>query len=54
MRHQVVKYISAYEVKIFENFDYPKHVESLILRISKPIMNKQIGLLDRAYPEVKE
>ncbi len=51
MRHQVVKYISAYEVKIFENFDYPKHVESIILRISKPIMNKQIGILDKAYPE---
>lgn len=54
MRHQVVKYISAYEVKIFENFDYPKHVESLILRISKPRMNKQIGILDRAYPEIDE
>jgi len=54
MRHQVVKYISAYEVKIFDNFDYPKHVESLILRISKPRMNKQIGILDRAYPESNE
>ena len=51
MRHQVVKYISAYDVKLFENFDYPKHVESLILRISKPRMNKQIGILDRAHPE---
>jgi hypothetical protein len=49
-----VKYISAYEVKIFDNFDYPKHVESLILRISKPRMNKQIGILDRAYPEIHE
>lgn len=53
MRHQVVKYISAYEVKIFENFDYPKHVESIILRISKPTMNKQIGILDKANP-IKE
>ena len=51
MRHQVVKYISAYEVKEFENFDYPKHVESIILRISKPIMNKQIGVLNKVYPE---
>lgn len=51
MRHQVVKYISAYDVKFFKNFDYPKHVESLILRISKPRMNKQIGTLDKAYPE---
>jgi hypothetical protein len=51
MRHQVVKYISAYDVKSFDNFDYPKHVESLILRVSKPRMNKQIGILDRAYPE---
>ena len=51
MRHQVVKYISAYDVKSLENFDYPKHVESLILRVSKPRMNKQIGILDRAHPE---
>jgi len=50
MRHQVVKYISAYDVKLFENFDYPKHVESLILRISKPTMNKQIGILNKANP----
>jgi len=54
MRHQVVKYISAYEVKIVDNLDYPKHVESLILRISKPIMNKQIGILDRSYSEYEE
>ena len=53
-RHQVVRYISAYDVKSFDDFDYPKHVESLILRISKPRMNKQIGILDRAYPELKE
>ena len=43
-RHQVVRYISAYDVKSFDDFDYPKHVESLILRISKPRMNKQIGI----------
>ena len=50
MRHQVVKYISAYDVKIFDNFDYPKHVESIILRISKPTMNKQIGTLETISP----
>lgn len=51
MRHQVVRYISAYDVKSSESCDYPNHVESLILRVSKPIMNKQIGTLDKAYPE---
>jgi hypothetical protein len=53
-RHEVVRFVSAYDVKMFENFDYPKHVESLILRISKPIMNKQIGLLSKAYPSLDE
>jgi hypothetical protein len=52
-RYEVVKYISAYDVKIFDGFDYPKHVESLILRISKPAMNKQIGILARAYPSLE-
>jgi len=50
-RHSVVRYISAYDVKIVNGFDYPKHVESLILRISKPTMNKYIGRLEAAYPE---
>jgi hypothetical protein len=53
-RHQVVRYISAYDVKVVGEFDYPKHVESLILRISKPIMNKQIGRLEAAYPTIEE
>ena len=53
-RHQVVRYISAYNVKSFDDFDYPKHVESLILRISKPRMNKQIGILDAAFPKPEE
>ena len=52
--HQVVRYISAYDVKSFDDFDYPKHVESLILRISKPRMNKQIGILDAAFPKPEE
>lgn len=51
-RHQVTRYISAYDIKSFDTFDYPKHVESLILRISKPRMNKQIGILERAFPNL--
>lgn len=54
IRHQVVRYISAYDVKVIRGFDYPKHVESLILRISKPVMNKQIGRLETAYPALEE
>ena len=53
-RHAVTKYISAYDVKSFDGFDYPKHVESLILRISKPRMNKQIGILEEAFPLLDE
>lgn len=53
-RHQVVRYISAYDVKTFDSIDYPKHVESLILRISKPRMNKQIGILEEAFPKIEE
>jgi hypothetical protein len=53
-RYNVVRYISAYDVKIIKGFDYPKHVESLILRISKPIMNKQIGRLEAAYPKLND
>ncbi len=50
-RYSVVRYISAYDVKVVNGFDYPKHVESLILRISKPTMNKNIGRLEAAYPK---
>lgn len=53
-RYEVVKYISAYDVGASNWVDYPKHVESLILRISKPILNKQIGFLERAYSEPTE
>lgn len=49
-RFELVKYISAYEVKSFEFWDYPKHVESLLLRISKPPLNKQIGSLESVIP----
>ncbi|MDM8537701.1 hypothetical protein QUF70_13165 [Desulfobacterales bacterium HSG17] len=50
-RYEVIKYISAYEIMKFELFDYPKHVESIILRISKPQLNKVIGSLEEAYPK---
>jgi hypothetical protein len=47
-RLDVVRYISAYYVQpsIFE--DYAKHMESLILRISKPALNANIGKLKKA------
>ena len=48
-RYEIVKYISAYDVGISDMLDYPKHVESLILRISKPLFNKNIGRLKPAY-----
>jgi len=47
-RREVVRYISAYDVGSSSFDDYPKHVESLLLRISKPPLNKNIGFLDRA------
>ena len=53
-RHEVVRYISAYDVGESNLIDYPRHVESLMLRISKPILNKQIGYLDRAYTQPEE
>ncbi|MCA6128692.1 hypothetical protein [Thalassolituus oleivorans] len=48
-RYEVVRYISAYDVGESNWVDYPKHVESLILRISKPVLNKQIGFLEKAF-----
>jgi len=53
-RFELVKYVSAYDVETNEHWDYPKHVESLILRISKPRLNKQIGILEQAYPDIAE
>ena len=50
-RHQIVKYISAYDVGVSDWFDLPRHVESLLLRISKPPLNKQIGYLEPAIQE---
>ena len=49
-RIEVVRYISAYDVGDLAWDDYPKHDESLILRISKPPLNKNIGFLERARP----
>lgn len=48
-RRELVRYISAYDVGDSNWLDYPKHVESLLLRISKPILNKVIGSLERAF-----
>lgn len=50
-RREIVRYISAYDVGSSNWLDYPKHVESLILRISKPTLNKIIGGLEKAYTQ---
>ena len=47
-RIDVVRYVSAYYVQASDFEDYAKHVESLILRISKPALNANIGLLQTA------
>ena len=52
-RVEVVRYISAYDVGDVTWNDYPKHVESLLLRISKPPLNKNIGYLGRARPPLQ-
>ena len=54
VRTQIVKYVSAYDVGTVKWNDFPKHVESLILRISKPILNKNIGNLEKATRAPKE
>ncbi|ELQ6210392.1 hypothetical protein ACMSYW_001292 [Cronobacter dublinensis] len=48
---ELVKYISAYDVAGKEHSDYPKHVESLVLRINKPKLNKQLGTLTKLIPK---
>lgn len=48
-RLDVVKYVSAYYVRGSDFEDYAKHVESLILRISKPVLNANIGHLQKVY-----
>lgn len=51
---ELVKYISAYDVAGKEHSDYPKHVESLVLRINKPKLNKQLGTLTKLIPKKPE
>lgn len=46
-RYEVIRYFSAYDVGDSYWVDYPRHVESLILRISKPPLNKISGNLER-------
>jgi len=53
-RVEIVRYISAYDVGDYKWQDFPKHVESLLLRISKPPLNKNIGFLDRAHTQPKD
>lgn len=52
-RTEIVKYISAYDVGGVRSSDFPRHVESLVLRISKPLLNKNIGSLAKAYKQPK-
>lgn len=47
-RLDVVRYISAYSIPASDHADYAKHVEGLILRISKPRLNKNLGILKPA------
>ena len=54
VRTQIVRYISAYDVGTVKWNDFPKHVEALILRISKPSLNKNIGNLESAHKAPKE
>ncbi len=49
-RWQAVRYVSAYEVPRVDHLDYPKHVEALVLRLSKPVGNKVLGNLNVASP----
>ncbi|WP_417777746.1 hypothetical protein [Stutzerimonas xanthomarina] len=49
-RREIVKYISAYDVGGQDHSDYPRHVEALLLRISKPLLNKQVGRLTSVMP----
>ena len=47
IRKDVTAFISAYSIPETNFVDYAKHVESLILRVSKPPLNKQIGRLTK-------
>ena len=47
-RVDVVRYISAYSIPTSDHAGYAKHVEGLILRVSKPRLNKNLGSLKTA------
>lgn len=51
-RLSMVRYLSAYEVTGIDLEDNAKHVESLILRISKPSLNSVLGTLQDADKEL--
>ena len=54
LRWELVIYFSAYFIPSSMHRDHPKHVESLMLRISKPPLNKQIGKLSKVTrPDVE-
>ena len=53
-RWELVSYVSAYSVPSASHRDHPKHVESLMLRISKPPLNKQIGTLTKVAKPKKQ
>lgn len=50
-RYEVVRFLSAYDVGVYSHLDYPRHVESLILRLSKPPLNQNIGQLRQLQAE---
>lgn len=49
-RWEAVGFVSAYEIPSVEHLDYPKHVEALVLRLSKPVGNKVLGRLSISIP----
>jgi len=49
-RWQATAYVSANEIPNVDHIDYPKHVEAIILRLSKPIGNKILGKIPRKHP----
>jgi hypothetical protein len=53
-RWQAVSYVSAYEIPSVDHLDYPKHVEALVLRLSKPIGNKVLGILKTSSPPAEK
>lgn len=49
-RWQATEFVSAYEIPAVAHLDYPKHVEALVLRLSKPVGNKVLGKLNKSSP----